>query len=184
MPCDNISNKNVGAWVSTGCWKSGAGNMNSVHSVSSCLEPSVLHRSVLLVMDRAPQNKAVQVVHNETITVLLSLQILNCMTEKYCFLVLKFQSLLVLWKVHIMSFNSDAHCCYSTWFIALMCKAKGTRNSNWPQKYPSWFVYLPCTSLVITKFHKERNKNTSNGFCYLKEPNLLGLSGLVGFTSL
>lgn len=65
--------------------------------------------------------------------------------------------------------------------IALMFKGKGTRNSAWPQKYPSWFVNKSCTSLVITKFHRARNKNTSNALCYLKEPNLLGLSGLVGF---
>lgn len=69
-------------------------------------------------------------------------------------------------------------------FIALMCKGKGTSNSDWPQKYPSWFVYKRCTPIVITKFHRERNKNASNGFFNLKEQNFMGLSDLVGFPSL
>lgn len=62
-------------------------------------------------MGRAPQKKvteAVQVVCNETITVLLSIQIFNFVSEMYYFLARKFQSLLALKKVHIMSFKSDA----------------------------------------------------------------------------
>lgn len=68
--------------------------------------PSVLHRSILFIMDNAPQNevpKAVQVVCNKTITVLLSIQILNFVNEMSYFLAHKFQSQLVLKKVHLMS---------------------------------------------------------------------------------
>lgn len=192
VPHYNVSNKNVGVWVSTDYWKSAAANMNRVHSGSSWLEPSALYRSVLLIMDRAPENEvpqALQVVHNETIAVLLNLQALNCMTEMYSVLYVllpcsQISKSTCTWKGPYNVFESDTHCCYSTWFIAVICKGKETRNGDWPQKYPSWFVYKPCTSLVITKFHRQRNKNTSNGFCYLKEPNLLGLSDWVGCPSL
>lgn len=68
-------------------------------------------------------------------------------------------------------------------FIALMCKGKGTSNSDWPQKYPSWFVYKLCTPVVITKFHRERDKNASNGFFLLERTKLHGIIWL-GWLSL
>lgn len=48
--------------------------------------PSVLHRSILFIMDRVPQNEvpqAEQVLCNKTITTLLSIQILNFGSETY-----------------------------------------------------------------------------------------------------
>lgn len=56
--------------------------------------PPVLHRSILLIMDRAPQNKVLQVgqvICNEAVTVLVSIQVFNFVSEMYSSL-LKFQS--------------------------------------------------------------------------------------------
>lgn len=59
---------------------------------------------------------------------------------------------------------------------------KGTRNSKWPPKYPSWFVYLTWISLVSTKFPRENKKVPSNGFCCLKQIKPLRIMWLACFS--